>query len=129
MASNTNKKKETPLNDILVVFLLLGVLGGIFQLIREFSHIDDNPIMSIISILLLLISLYGIYLILCLKKMGYWLLIIPKVIDIIVALFVFPGYIVKNVIVMDLGLIVFITLLMLLRKNGKNAFQLLWHGI
>lgn len=63
-----NKKKDTPLNDFFVVILLISVLGGIGQIIHGFSSISDTPVVSIVSILLTSVALYGIYLILCLKK-------------------------------------------------------------
>lgn len=128
METKSKKKKETPLNDIFVVVLLLGVLGGVGQIIKGFISIGANPIESIFSILLTAVALYGIYLILCLKKMGYWFLILPKVIDVVVALIFLSDYDITNAVVMDLGSIAIISLLMLLRKNGKNAYQLLWNG-
>lgn len=123
-----NKKKDTPLNDFFVVILLISVFGGIGQIIRGFSSISDTPVVSIVSILLTSVALYGIYLILCLKKMGYWFLILPKVIDVVVALIFLSDYDITNAVVIDLGSIAIISLLMLLRKNGKNAYQLLWNG-
>lgn len=128
METKSKKKKETPLNDIFVVVLLLGVFGGLGQIIQGFANFDETPVISIISLVLTVVSLYGIYLILCLKKMGYWLVILPKVIDVVVALIVFSDYDITSGIIMDLGSIAIISLLMLLRKNGKNAYQLLWNG-
>lgn len=128
MAAKTNQKKETPLNDVLVVILLIGVIGGIFQIINSFRYLSQSPVAAILSILFTAVAMYGIYLILSLKKAGYWLLILPKLIDLVVVVLVSSGYGVKDAVVMDLGGIAIISLLMLLRKNGKNAYQLLWGG-
>lgn len=120
------KKEDTPLNDVLVVILLINALLGVFQMIAFISSIGDNTMGSVVGLLATAISLYGIYLILCLKKIGLFLLLFPKILEIVIMSVVsFDGYI--GTIVIDLAAVVIIMLLMLLKKNGKSAYQLLWN--
>lgn len=128
MAKNNKQKKDTPLNDFLVVFLLLNVIGGFFQAISSISKFGDSPLLALFELAGALLTIYGIYLILCLKKTGYFILVIPQAIAIIAALILAPFAVVNSFVVSCAASIVVVTLLMLLRKNGKSAFQLLWNG-
>lgn len=128
MDKKSKKQESTPLNDLFVVVLIINFIGGVFTLIRDVTVAEGDALLLLSSILFTIIGLVGIYLILCLKKLGFWLLIIPKIIDIIVALMMTSNYDNTNAIILDIASITIILLLMLLRKNGKNAYQLLWNG-
>lgn len=116
------------MNDVLVVVLIINLIMGAFSIIGALRSDIIDELVTVVSIAFTLIGMYGIYLILCLKKLGYWLLIAPKILGIVVGLIFASDYYTVDSIVFNVASIAFISLLMLLRKNGKNAYQLLWQG-
>lgn len=125
-------KKYSPLHDALVIILWLSIIGTAYSIIRSFGALGEE-LFSYFELLLALASIFGAVLILRLNKNGYWMMVWSRILMALAGLLYASSlenassYIVNGVLIRNLGQIVFLSLLMLLKKDGKNAYQVLWY--
>ena len=106
---------------IKILFTTIAIVAGV---VKIFQNLDTAMMADWFDIFLAVAAIYGAWLMLQTKKLGFYLVAIPNLITGIMSLFYLP-YMAKGVW-MSFGQIAFVVLLMLLRRDGKNAYQVLW---
>ena len=140
-------KDTNQFNQVLVFILWLSLIinvgDAILTLIRSVNYAEEVLVQdSFINIPLYVCSAIGCYMFLQKKATGFYIILALRIFTI--------GYIIhksQNLgsstlsphlselqanfltrdIFVNIGQIIFILLIMLLRKNGKNAYQILWN--
>lgn len=124
-----------PLNSLLVFLLGISIIGTAYRIITELSGINITvDFYTVLSIILALTSIAGSILILLLNKWGYWMMVGSRVLLILLMILQFDNLggqvqysgLISQAVFSNLGQIAVLSLLMLLKKNGMNAYQVLW---
>lgn len=133
---NIIMKNYSLLNSFLVAILCLSIMFNAFGIIASFGK-TEYDVFSQVELFLALASIAGSLLILRLNKWGYWIMVGARILIIVVGIiqvntlekkgFVIPDSAISGLVIRNLSQIVFLSLLMLLRKDGKSAYQVLWN--
>lgn len=118
-------KTYSPFNGAMVAILWISIIANAISILNSLSRIDTMPL-DYLSIILALVTISGAYLILRLNKWGYWLMVGPRILMMVIGLTMISSIDVGALFLQNLGQIAFLSLLMLLKKDGMNAYQVLW---
>ncbi len=122
---------------IKLAFTSLGILGQLWEFIKDADSID--PVM-VTGIVLAICAVLGVYLLLKVEKTGFYLIVAA---DIAIAILSYYRYthisaseygmvysfareLAFKGVWSNIGQIILLMLLMLLKRDGKNAYQVLW---
>lgn len=118
-------KTISPLNNVFVTILWISIIANAISILNNLRRIDTMPL-GYLSVILALASIGGAVLILRLNKWGYWLMVGSRILIIVIGLSMTSLIDVGSLLTQNLGQITFLSLLMLLKKDGMNAYQVLW---
>lgn len=124
MKTRADQLLHPVLTVILKIKVVLTTIAVIATVVNIFMNLDAVTMDDWLQIFLTVVAIYGAWLMLQTKKLGFYLVVIPHLIMGIISLFFLP-YMLKG-LWMSFGQIAFIMLLMLLKRHGKNAYQVLW---
>ena len=124
MKTKADQLLHPALTIILKIKIFFTTIAVVASVVKIFQNLDTAMMTDWFDIFLAVVAIYGAWLMLQTKKIGFYLVILPNLITGIISLFYLP-YMAKGVW-MSFGQIAFIMLLMLLKRNGKNAYQVLW---
>lgn len=129
-------KTTSPLNNFLVIILWISIIGTALGIIRGFSNLGETT-SSYPELFLALTSITGAVLMLRLNRWGYWMMVVARLLLIFVGLMQInelesqglyvPSSAMNYILIRSLGQIAFLSLIMLIKKNGMNAYQILWY--
>ena len=124
MKTKADQLLHPVLTVILKIKVVLTTIAVMATVVNIFKNLDAATMADWFEIFLTVVAIYGAWLMLQTQKLGFYLVVIPHLIVGIISLFFLP-YMMKG-LWMSFGQIAFIMLLMLLKRNGKNAYQVLW---
>ena len=110
----------TTILRIQLVFTAIALVMGTIVILLQSEYKTED----IIELAFVTCVVIGAVLLLSVKKIGFYMIVLPNLLVGILGLF--PPYNMRSV-GMSFGEITLIMLLMLLRKNGRNAYQVLWN--
>lgn len=140
----SNQHEEQLLNSwfvailwVKIVFTSLSVIAAIWEIFTN----SNDILLDLGNILLAIGAILGAYLLLKAKKMGFYLIVLTNIILAMLSYYQFTQISVDEYGMMynlaqqsafkgvwgSLGQIIFIMLLMLLKKDGRNAYQVIWN--
>lgn len=132
-----SSKYKTEFNGVLSVLLWIFIIINGLSFVYGLFKFNDNMVsLQIVTLLFNLSMAVGSILFLDVKKAGFWIIVIANV---VAALYTLFGYqqINESLSAFNMGMqkgsflisifrIALILLLMLIKKDGKNAYQVLW---
>lgn len=124
MKTKADQLLHPVLTVILKIKVVLTIIAVMATVVNIFKNLDAVTMADWLQVFLTIVAIYGAWLMLQTQKLGFYLVIIPHLIMGIISLFFLP-YMMEG-LWMSFGQIAFIMLLMLLKRNGKNAYQVLW---
>lgn len=124
MKTKADQLLHPALTVILEIKVVLTTIAVMATVVNIFMNLDAVTMADWLQVFLTVVAIYGAWLMLQTRKQGFYLVVIPHLIMGIISLFFLP-YMMKGMW-MSFGQIAFIMLLMLLRRDGKNAYQVLW---
>ena len=119
-----NKYLNSWLTYILCLQMILSAVGLVMGFVDLITKPEGIQTIDLLELLLSTIPVVGALLLLLVKRIGFYLMVIPYLL--VGILCMIPPCQWEGV-EMCFGEIAFIMLLMLLKKNGKNAYQVLWN--
>lgn len=140
----SNQHEEQLLNSwfvailwIKIVFTSLSVIAAIWEIFTN----SNDILLDLGNILLAIGAILGAYLLLKAKKIGFYLIVLTNIILAMLSYYQFTQISVDEYGMMydlaqqsafrgvwgSIGQIIFIMLLMLLKKDGRNAYQVIWN--
>lgn len=122
---------------IKIVFTSLSIIGAIWKIFTD----SDDILLNVENILLAIGAVLGAYLLLKAQKNGFYLIVVTNIVLAMLSYYQFTQITVDEYGMMydiaqqgalrgvlgSLGQIIFIMLLMLLKKDGRNAYQVIWN--
>lgn len=124
MKTKADQLLHPALTVILKIKVVLTTIAVMATVVNIFKKLDAATMADWFEIFLTVVAIYGAWLMLQTQKLGFYLVVIPHLIVGIISLFFLP-YMMGG-LWMSFCQIAFIMLLMLLKRNGKNAYQVLW---
>jgi hypothetical protein len=149
---------EHSINDLhgLVTFIMglsivitgLSIIGSFWDVINWSPDSITSPIWVMAEILLMLLSIYGAYKILKTQKIGYKIIVFTRLAFIAVTYFEVSEFInspdvvdtnydvqkyasdiLTKTVIVNIGQIIFLSLILMLRKNGRSGWDVLWRRV
>ena len=122
---------------IKIVFTSLRIIGAIWEIFTD----SNGVLLKLENILLAIGAVLGAYLLLKVEKRGFYLIVVTNIILAMLSYYQFTQITIDEYGMMydiaqqsalrgvwgSLGQIIFIMLLMLLKKDGRNAYQVIWN--
>lgn len=140
----SNQHEEQLLNSwfvailwVKIVFTSLSVIAAIWEIFTN----SNDILLDLENILLAIGAIFGAYLLLKAKKSGFYLIVVTNIILAMLSYYQFTQISVDEYGMIynlaqqsafrgvwgSIGQIIFIMLLMLLKKDGRNAYQVIWN--